>query len=65
MKKEIPIFHLINNYKYWLSLNFTLIVKGARLTPERLTKIIITDIMTFQKKDLLTEILYKREVVLL
>ncbi len=64
MKKEILILDPTDKYKYWLISKFTPIAKGARLTPERLAKMIIGDGMTSQEKGLLTEILYNREVVL-
>lgn len=40
---------------HWLIPKFSLISTGARFTPERLSKMIIGDGMTSQKKDLLTE----------
>ncbi len=64
IKREIPILDSTDKYTYWLILKFTPIAKGARLTLERLSKIIIGDGMTTQKKDVLTEILYNREAVL-
>ena len=44
---------------------FTSIAKKARLTSKQLVKIIIGDGMTSQEKDLLVEMLYNREVVLI
>lgn len=58
LKKEIPIFELTNKYTHWLISKFTPISKKAKLTLEQLAKIIIGDDMTFQEKNLLTEILY-------
>ena len=55
MKKEIPILYPTNKYTHWLIPKFTPIAKGARLTPERLAKMIIGDGMISQEKDLLTE----------
>ncbi len=51
-------------YTYWLITKFTPIAKGARLTPERLGKMIIEDGITDQEKEVLTEMLYNREAVL-
>ena len=65
MKKEIPILDLINKNTYWLISKFTLIAKGARLTPEQLVKITIGDSRTSQEKDVFIEMFYNREVVLL
>ena len=64
MKEEIPILDPTDKYTHWLIPKFTLIAKEARLTPERLAKMIIGDGMTSQGKDLLTEMLYNREAVL-
>ena len=64
IKKEIPILDPTDKYTHWLIPKFTPIAKGARLTPERLAKMIIGDGMTSQEKDLLTEMLYNREAVL-
>lgn len=64
MKKEIPICDSTDNYAQWLISKFTLIAKMARLTPKWLAKMIITDGMTSQKKDLLTETFYKLEIIL-
>lgn len=64
IKKEIPILDPIDKYTNWLILKFTPIVKGARLTPEQLAKMIIGDGMTAQEKDILTKMLYNQETVL-
>ena len=64
IKKEISIFDPTDNYTHWLISKFTPIAKGAIITLERLAKMIIGDDMTSQEKDLLTEMLYNREVVL-
>ena len=64
IKKEIPILDPTDKYTHWLIPKFTPIAKGARLTPERLAKMIIGDGMTAQEKDVLTEMLYNREAVL-
>ena len=58
IKKEIPILDPTDKYTHWLIPKFTPIAKGARLTPERLAKMIIGDGMTAQEKDVLTEMLY-------
>ena len=64
IKKEIPIFDSIDKYTHWLISKFTPIAKRARLTPEQLTTMIIEDSMWPQKKDIHTQMLYNREVVL-
>ena len=64
IKKEIPILDFTDKYTHWLIPKFTPIAKGARLIPERLAKMIIGDGMTIEEKDVLTEMLYNREVVL-
>lgn len=58
IKKEISIFDPNDKYIYWLIFKFTPIAKRIRLIPERLAKIIIRDAMTFQEKEVLTEMLY-------
>ena len=55
MKKKISIE---------LILKFTLIIKDARLSLKWLIKIIIGDDIIFQKKVLLTEMLYNCEAIL-
>ena len=40
IKKEIRIFDPNDKYTHWLIPKFTPIAKGARLTPERLAKMI-------------------------
>lgn len=64
MKKEISILDPSDKYTHRLIPKFTSIAKGARLIFERLAKMIIGDSMTFQKKDILIEILYNWEIVL-
>lgn len=64
MKKEISIFDSTNKYTHWLIPMFIPIAKEARFTLKRLAKMIIGDSITFQKKDLLTEMLYNREAIL-
>ncbi len=64
MKKEIPILDPTDKYTHWLIPKFTPITKEARLTPERLAKMVIGDGITSQEKDLLTEMLYNQEAVL-
>lgn len=46
MRKEIPIFDLIDKYKHWLISKFTTIDKEARLTLKQLAKMIIGNGMT-------------------
>lgn len=64
MKRKIPILDLVNKYIHCLIRKFTLIAKRARLTSERLNKMIIGDSIIAQKKDILIKKLYNREVVL-
>ena len=64
IKRETPILDPTDKYTHWLIPKFTPIAKGARLTPERLGKMIIGDGMTEQEKEVLTEMLYNREAVL-
>ena len=64
IKNEVPILDPNDKYTHWLIPKFTPIAKGARLTPERLAKMIIGDGMTLQEKEVLTEMLYNREAVL-
>ena len=64
MKKEIPILDPTDKYTHWLIPKFTPIAKKARLTSERLAKMIIGEGMSPQEKNLLTEMLYNREAVL-
>ena len=64
MKKEIPILDPTDKYTHWLIPKFTPIAKEARLTSERLAKMIIGEEMSPQEKDMLTEMLYNREAVL-
>lgn len=58
IKKEIPIFEFIDKYTHWLIPKFILIPKEAKLTSKRLAKMIIENGMSFQEKDLFTEMLY-------
>lgn len=58
IEKKILILDLNNKYNYYLIPKFTPIVKGARLTSERLAKRIIKNSITAQKKDDLTKMLY-------
>ncbi len=46
IKRETPILDLTDKYTHWLIPKFIPIAKGARLTPERLGKMIIEDGMT-------------------
>lgn len=64
IKTETPIFDPIDKYIHWLIPKFIPIAKRARLTPERLGKMIIGAGMTEQKKEVLMEILYNKEVIL-
>ena len=64
IKNEVPIIDTTSQYSHWLIPKFTPIAKGARITPERLQRMIIGDGMTPQEKDLLTEMLYNREAAL-
>lgn len=64
IKKKIPILDPTDKYTHWLIPKFTPIVKRARLTPERLAKMIVGDVMTAQEKEVLTKMLYNREAVL-
>ena len=63
MKKEILILDPTNNYTHQLIPKFTPIAKKARLIPEREAKMIITDGITSQKKDLLINMLYNRKAI--
>lgn len=66
MKKVIPILNPISyKYIYWLIPEFTPITKRARLTLERLAKMIIGDNMTFQEKNLLFKILFNQKTILI
>lgn len=60
-QEKNPIF---NSIKYSLIPKFSSIPKGARLSLERLRKIIIQDNKTIQEKEVFTKMLYNREVVL-
>lgn len=64
IKGETLILDSNDKYSQWLIPKFTPIAKGARLTPERLAKMIIGDGMTSEEKEVLTEMLYNREAVL-
>ncbi len=64
MKNEMPIHDPTNKYTHWLIPEFKPIAKRAKLTPERLVKLIIGEGMSPQEKDVLIEMLYKREAVL-
>ncbi len=64
IQKEIPILDPADKYTNWLISKFTSIAKGARLTLERLGKMIIGDGMMYQEKKVLIERLYTREAVL-
>ena len=64
IKRGTPILDFTDKYTHWLIPKFTPIAKGARLTPERLGKMIIGDGMTEQEKEVLIEMLYNREAVL-
>lgn len=61
IKRETPILDPTDKYTHWLIPKSTPIAKGARLTPERLSKMVIGDGMTEQEKEVLTEMLYNRE----
>lgn len=58
IKKEILILYPINKYIHWLILKFMQIAKQTRLISDQLAKMMIRDGMTFQKKEVLTKILY-------
>lgn len=58
IKKKISILNSNNKYIYWLIPKFTSVVKGARVTPEQLAKMIIRDGITSQEKEVLIEMLY-------
>ncbi len=64
IKNEVLIIDPTSQYSYWLISKFIPISKGARITPERLQRMIIEDGMTPQENDLLTEMLYNREAAL-
>ena len=64
IKKKIPILDPTNKYTYWLIPKFTPIAKGAKLTSDRLGKMVIGEGMTAQEKEILTKMLYNREAVL-
>ena len=64
IKKEISILDPTDKYTHWLIPKSTPIVKGARLTPERLGKMVIGESMTAKEKEILTKIFYNREAVL-
>lgn len=65
IKKVILILNPIHKYIYWLIPEFTSITKKARLTLERLAKMIIGDNMTFQEKNLLFKILFNQKTILI
>ncbi len=64
IKREISILDPTDKYTHWLIPKFISIAKRARLTPERLGKMIIGEGMTAQEKEVLTEMLYNRAAVL-
>lgn len=64
IKNKVPILDSNDKYSYWLISKFIPIAKRARLTLERLPKMIIGDSMTRQEKEVLTKILYNQEAVL-
>ena len=64
IKNEIFILNPMDKYTHWLIPKFTLIAKKARLIPERRAKMIIRDSMISQENDVLTEMLYNQEAVL-
>lgn len=65
MKKEIPIFDLIDKYTYWLISKYILIAKRAKLILKQLAKMIIRNDTIFQKKSFFTKILYNWEAILI
>ena len=50
-------------YKYsqWLHPRFATFARGARLTPERVERVLVGKMLTTQEKDVLLEMLYNRE----
>lgn len=65
MKKEIPNFDLTDKYIPWLILIFIFIIKKTKVTFEWLVKMIISNSITSQKKDLYTKMLYNQETILI
>lgn len=65
IEKEISIFDPTDKYMHWLIPKFTPIAKRAILTPKRLAKMSIGDNMISQEKNLLTEMLYNHEAILI
>ena len=63
IKREILILDHTDKYTHWLIPKFTLIAKGAMITPEQLSKMVIGEGMTTQEKGVLTEMLYNRKAV--
>src|SRR5439155_24670072 len=51
-------------YSKWLILKFSDIVKGSRLTEERVTKLIVGKELTLQERAVFLEMLYNREKAL-
>ena len=64
IKKEVFILDPIDKYSYRLIPKFIPIAKRARLTLERLEKIIVGDSMTAQENDVLTKMLYNLKAIL-
>ena len=51
-------------YPAWLIPKFSRMTRGARLTAERLQKILVGERLSVEEKDLLTEVLNSREAAL-
>jgi hypothetical protein len=51
-------------YARWLIPKFSKLIKGSRLTPERIEKLIV-GFITPQKRELLLAMLYNREITLI
>lgn len=65
ISKEVP--EDIKNrgpYSHWLIPKFSNLARGARMTPERLSKMIVGEELTIKEKELVTEMLYNREAAL-
>ena len=62
--RKTPILHSTDKYIHWLIPKFTPIAKRGKLTSKQLGKMIIGDGMIEQENEVLTEMLYNKEVVL-
>lgn len=62
--QPVPKDPTCQKYDQWFTPKFSTIARGARLTPERVSRVVCGAMLTEQERDVLLEVLYKREAAL-